>query len=217
MIMDIELEEFYTFPTRVKIASILRKAIFSGDIKAGEELSLTDISNKLNVSRTPVREAFQILENENLLELRMNKGAIVKCIDDNFFKDYYEVRILLEAKAIEKSINNGIDVSYLEKVHNEFEKNIESSTEEDYKKYNQNFHFYIWKNANNEKLFSILLSLWNGPSFQIIGKRNYIDVSLEEHKEIIEAIKEKNVKRAVSCVETHLNTSLKNILALKKW
>ena len=58
--MDIELEEFYTFPTRVKIASILRKAIFSGDIKAGEELSLTDISNKLNVSRTPVREAFQI-------------------------------------------------------------------------------------------------------------------------------------------------------------
>ena len=215
--MDIELEEFYTFPTRVKIASILRKAIFSGDIKAGEELSLTDISNKLNVSRTPVREAFQILENENLLELRMNKGAIVKCIDDNFFKDYYEVRILLEAKAIEKSINNGIDVSYLEKVHNEFEKNIESSTEEDYKKYNQNFHFYIWKNANNEKLFSILLSLWNGPSFQIIGKRNYIDDSLEEHKEIIEAIKEKNVKRAVSCVETHLNTSLKNILALKKW
>ena len=215
--MDIELEEFYTFPTRVKIASILRKAIFSGDIKAGEELSLTDISNKLNVSRTPVREAFQILENENLLELRMNKGAIVKCIDDNFFKDYYEVRILLEAKAIEKSINNGIDVSYLEKVHNEFEKNIESSTEENYKKYNQNFHFYIWKNANNEKLFSILLSLWNGPSFQIIGKRNYIDVSLEEHKEIIEAIKEKNVKRAVSCVETHLNTSLKNILALKKW
>ena len=215
--MDIELEEFYTFPTRVKIASILRKAIFSGDIKAGEELSLTDISNKLNVSRTPVREAFQILESENLLELRMNKGAIVKCIDDNFFKDYYEVRILLEAKAIEKSINNGIDVSYLEKVHNEFEKNIESSTEEDYKKYNQNFHFYIWKNANNEKLFSILLSLWNGPSFQIIGKRNYIDDSLEEHKEIIEAIKEKNVKRAVSCVETHLNTSLKNILALKKW
>ena len=65
--MDIELEEFYTFPTRVKIASILRKAIFSGDIKAGEELSLTDISNKLNVSRTPVREAFQILESENLL------------------------------------------------------------------------------------------------------------------------------------------------------
>ena len=215
--MDIELEEFYTFPTRVKIASILRKAIFSGDIKAGEELSLTDISNKLNVSRTPVREAFQILESENLLELRMNKGAIVKCIDDNFFKDYYEVRILLETKAIEKAINNGIDVSYLEKIHNEFEKNIESSTEEDYKKYNQNFPFYIWKNANNEKLFSILLSLWNGPSFQIIGKRNYIDDSLEEHKEIIEAIKEKNVKRAVSCVETHLNTSLKNILALKKW
>ncbi|WP_195340562.1 GntR family transcriptional regulator [Fusobacterium sp. 1001295B_180824_G3] len=215
--MNIELEEFYTFPTRVKIASILRKAIFSGDIKAGEELSLTDVANKLNVSRTPVREAFQILESENLLELRMNKGAIVKCIDDNFFKDYYEVRILLETKAIEKAINNNIDVSYLEKIHNDFERNIESSTEEDYKKYNQNFHFYIWKNANNEKLFSILLSLWNGPSFQIIGKRNYVNDSLEEHKEIIEAIKEKNIKKAISCVETHLNTSLKNILALKKW
>lgn len=215
--MNIELEEFYTFPTRVKIAAVLRKAIFSGDIKTGEELSLTEVAKKLNVSRTPVREAFQILENENLLELRMNKGAIVKCINDDFFKDYYEVRILLEMKAIEKAIINEIDVSYLEKIHNDFEKNVDVLSEEDYKKYNQNFHFYIWKNSKNEKLFSMLISLWNGPSFQIVGKRKYINNSLEEHRKIIEAIKEKDIKKAKSCVEFHLNTSLDNILALKKW
>ena len=52
-----KLDSLEIMPTRIRIASILRKAILSGEFKEGEELSLTDIANNLGVSRTPVREA----------------------------------------------------------------------------------------------------------------------------------------------------------------
>lgn len=213
--MDTKLENFYTLPARIRIASILRKAIFLGTFKTGEELSLTAIAAQLNVSRTPVREAFQMLESENLLELRMNKGAIVKDINTNFFKDYYEVRILLETKAIEKAIENDIDISYLEELHKKFKKKKSLMTEEDYREYNQNFHFYIWKNANNEKLFSLILNLWNGAFFEMVGKSKHIKKSLEEHEKIIEAIKLKDIEKSKAFVESHLKTSLENILKSK--
>ena len=52
-----KLETLEMMPTRIRIASILRKAILSGEFQEGEELSLTAIGNNLGVSRTPVREA----------------------------------------------------------------------------------------------------------------------------------------------------------------
>lgn len=210
--MNIKLEELYSLPTRVRIATILRKAILLGKIKQGEELSLTAIANQLNVSRTPVREAFQILESENLIELRMNKGAVVKSVDKNFFKDNYEVRLILEEKALEKAIENNIDISYLEKIHEEFKNIVDYCSEDEYKKYNENFHFYIWKQAKNEKLFSLLLNLWNGTVFGLTSKRKDMLLSLEEHETIILALKEKNLSKANSCIKEHLNKSLENLL-----
>ena len=53
------MESLELMPARVRITSILKKAIYSGEYKSGEELSLTDVAARLGVSRTPVREAFQ--------------------------------------------------------------------------------------------------------------------------------------------------------------
>lgn len=59
-----------------KVASELRKAILSRKLKEGEVLSLESIATQLNVSITPVREAFQILDRDGLIKLRQNKGAM---------------------------------------------------------------------------------------------------------------------------------------------
>ena len=42
-------------PTRVRVTSILKRAIYSGEYKSGQELSLTAIAEQLGISRTPVR------------------------------------------------------------------------------------------------------------------------------------------------------------------
>ena len=102
------MESMELLPARVRITAILKKALFSGEYKSGDELSLTDIAAKLGVSRTPVREAFQALEAEGLIELRMNKGAIVKPIDEKYITDHYEMRILLESEAAARAAKNGM-------------------------------------------------------------------------------------------------------------
>ena len=64
-------------PARERVASALRKAIISRQIKEGETLALEATAQELGVSITPVREAFQILARDGLLELKQNKGATV--------------------------------------------------------------------------------------------------------------------------------------------
>lgn len=152
-------------PTRIRIASILRKAILSGEFKEGEELSLTDIANNLGVSRTPVREAFQILSSENLILLRMNKGAIVKGITTKTIREHFEMRSLLEGEAAVRATLRHFDVSELMESQVHIESLGENFTDDEYQSYNQNLHTSIWKAADNSKMYSTLSSLWNGSSF----------------------------------------------------
>ena len=58
-------------------ATLLRRAIICGDIKPGEKLREMEISEAMGVSRSPIREAFRVLESEGLVHIETNKGATV--------------------------------------------------------------------------------------------------------------------------------------------
>ena len=75
-------------------------------------LSQESLGERLGVSRTPVREAFQTLEAEGLIELRMNRGAIVKTIDEKYITDHYEMRILLESEAAKRAAARATSISF---------------------------------------------------------------------------------------------------------
>ena len=107
------MNQLSLMPIRVRIASELRKAIYSGEYKSGDELSLTDVAAQLGVSRTPVREAFQELESEGLITLRMNRGAVVNTIDRKFVRDIFEMRRLLESDAVARAAENRMETKQL--------------------------------------------------------------------------------------------------------
>lgn len=152
-------------PVRVQITAILRKALFSGEYKSGDELSLTETAERLGVSRTPVREAFQTLEAEGLIELRMNRGAIVKTIDEKYITDHYEMRILLESEAAKRAAQRGMPdaADYIKKLE-ALQSHMDSVSTEEYEELNLAVHSAIWTAADNERLYKFLSSLWNGPS-----------------------------------------------------
>ena len=79
-----------------KVAAELRKAILSRQMKEGEVLSLESVATQLNVSAMPVREAFQILARDGLIQLRKNKGAVVLGITETYIKEHYQLRAILE-------------------------------------------------------------------------------------------------------------------------
>lgn len=201
-------------PVRVQITAILKKALFSGEYKSGDELSLTEIAQQLGVSRTPVREAFQALEAEGLIELRMNKGAIVKPIDEKYITDHYEMRILLESEAAKRAAERGMpEAESLIKQLEKQQELIEKISTEEYEELNLAVHSAIWTAADNDRLYKFLSSLWNGPSVGITtSKLDHYKKSTKEHIAILKAIEKQDAKAAKKEMEQHIERSLNNIL-----
>ncbi len=210
----IYMESVELLPARIRIISILKKALFSGEYKSGDELSLTEIAGKLGVSRTPVREAFQALEAEGLIELRMNKGAIVKPIDKKYITDHYEMRILLESEAAARAAKNGMPEadSLIEKLQ-DIQTRMESLSSKEYEDLNLEVHTGIWTAADNARLYKMLANLWNGPSVAFTSpKLEHYMKSTQEHIDILTCIKNHDVKQAKKEMEKHIERSMNNIL-----
>lgn len=206
------MEAIEVLPIRVRVTAILRKELLSGGYAPGEELSLTEIAAQLGVSRTPVREAFQSLAAEGLLELRMNRGAVVIGIDEKFIRDHFELRTLLESNAAAQAAENGMDVSPLLQIQQDAETNALS--EQEYRAYNQRIHTAIWDAAGNRKQYQVLQSLWNGPSAGTRGRDlNHEALSIREHRQILELIAQRKPQAAREIMAAHIARSMENILA----
>lgn len=87
-----------------EVASELRKAIISGSLVAGTRLIETDIAAQMAVSRGPVREALRILHEDQLIEMRPNRGAIVSAVSADDVLEVYAVRGSLGLIAIRNLI-----------------------------------------------------------------------------------------------------------------
>lgn len=94
------LNPIQMLPARDRVAAALREAILSHQFAEGEELTLKDTAAQLGVSSTPIREAFQMLAREGLIELRPNRGAIVLGMNEKRLRDHYETRAALERAAV---------------------------------------------------------------------------------------------------------------------
>lgn len=207
------METIEVLPIRVRVTAILRKALLAGEYQPGEELSLTDVAAKLGVSRTPVREAFQSLAAEGLLELRMNRGAIVVGIDEKFIRDHFDLRVLLETEAVTRAANRKMDLQPLLELQSYAEAHRDTMTEEDYRTYNQRFHAHIWRCADNQKLYDLLSALWNGPSGGNIGRDpDHERISIGEHRKMLTYMQEGRAGEAGRIMTGHIQRSMENIL-----
>ena len=104
-----------------KVVAELRKAILSRQMEEGEVLSLDSVATQLNVSAMPVREAFQILARDGLIQLRKNKGAVVLGITETYIKEHYQLRAILESSAAALAAEPDVDISEIESVYEEAE------------------------------------------------------------------------------------------------
>lgn len=88
----------------VQIYEQVKEDIFNFRYLPGDKFSEGDIATRMNVSRTPVRQALFWLQQEGYIEVQFKSGWQVRAFDFKFFEDLYEVRILLETGAIQKLI-----------------------------------------------------------------------------------------------------------------
>jgi DNA-binding GntR family transcriptional regulator len=82
----------------------VRSAILKGNLKPGDPLVEMDLSERLGVSRTPLREAMALLEHEGLIETIPYKGTFIASLDRKEVEDLYDLRMVLEIRALELAI-----------------------------------------------------------------------------------------------------------------
>ena len=210
------MEQLSMMPARVRIAAELRKAIYAGEYRSGDELSLTEVARQLGISRTPVREAFQELESEGLITLRMNRGAVVNTIDRKFIQDIFEVRRLMESNAVARAARNGMETEQLLERLYDLRDHITQVGRKEYETLNQDIHAAIWRAADNHRLEKYLLELWNGPS--VAGTQEdvleHYRNSTFEHISILQFIRDGMVPEACQAMELHITRSMANMLGL---
>lgn len=207
------LQPVKLLPARERVASALRKAILTKELPPGTVITLEGIASLLEVSNTPVREAFQILIREGLIRQRPNKGAEVQEISRKFIHDHYETRAILERACAATVCRLAADTKDIESAYNSSKEALAAGDSSSYSNYNQAFHFAIWEAAGNDKVKALLAEMWNGLSMgHRVTEEEYAKISIAEHKGILEALLARDAKLAEQRMDAHIMRSLQNIL-----
>ena len=198
---------------REQAISELRKAVLSRQLQEGEIITLEEVAKELGISTTPVREAFQVLERDGLIELRQNRGARVLGIGQDSIREHYELREILEEQAVRLAVNKGSDLSGIVNTFQAAREHLEREGSDGYSQFNFAFHQEIWLAAQNRKLCRLLTELWNGLSMGVtVSEREYAKVSMREHEEILSAMCSGDAEEAASLMRSHIRRSMEDML-----
>ena len=151
-------------PLRGIIYEQLVDDILSGRINAGEKLLESDLADKFNVSRTPIREALLQLEKEGYTEHVKNVGATVKKISAQTVKEIFEVIAVLEGEATGLAVTAGISEQDMDQLRQLQVEMVRAAEERDYIAYNKlniRFHHFFLKRCGNKTLSGIARDMRN--------------------------------------------------------
>ncbi|WP_343629363.1 GntR family transcriptional regulator [Roseateles sp.] len=87
-------------PTYLRLRDQIRTDIEEGNWRLGQHLTLNELSVHYRVSNVPVREALLQLQGDGMVDMRMNKGAVVLDVDEPFIDKYFDVREALQSMLV---------------------------------------------------------------------------------------------------------------------
>ena len=96
-------------PIREIAYEVLKHAIITGEIPAGERIVETDYADRLHISRTPLREALRKLERDGLVEYVLRRGVVVRAFTIADVEEIYTIRNALEMLTLPAIIENATE------------------------------------------------------------------------------------------------------------
>ncbi len=196
-------------PLRDVVFNTLREAILKGELKPGERLMELQLAAKLGVSRTPIREAIRMLEQEGLAVTIPRKGAEVARMTEKDMEDVLEIREALDELAAKIACTRMTEdqLKQLETIKETF---VESTRSHDVKRIAEadvSFHDVIYEATGNPKLVSMLNNLreqiYRYRVEYLKEEKNYPTL-IGEHEAIVEALYARNQDEVVRAMHTHI-------------
>lgn len=216
MTEDLTLNMNAYLPLRDVVFNTLREAILRGELKPGERLMELQLAAKLGVSRTPIREAIRMLEQEGLAVTIPRKGAEVAKMTEKDMKDVLQVREALDelAATIACEQMTAEQLDTLKSTMREFEEytktgNVKKIAEADVK-----FHDIIYQATGNPKLVNILSNLreqmYRYRIEYLKDEKNY-PVLIREHSEIVEGLMAKDKTKVTAAMHRHVENQVEAV------
>lgn len=187
----------------------LLEAILTRELPGGTPLFEAQLAEQLEVSKTPIREAIQRLAQIGLVDYERARGATVHTLTRDEIKDIFELRCLLEPLALRQSIPHisPDDIDRIEDVLDQAQQALDAENYRLLSTFNTEFHRSIVANATNTLLLAWLDSL--GHRRQLISMQgwaieNRSQREQEEHREILQAIRNNDLEAATQSLTQHI-------------
>lgn len=205
-------------PLREIVSDALRQAIRDGILPPGERLMEIPLAEELGVSRTPIREAIRILEQEGLIVMIPRRGTYVADMSLKDVTEVFELRSILEELAAElaaeRITNEEIEAleQHLVEIGNYMnENNLDKVVQADIL-----FHEILYKASRNDRLVEMINNLREQTlRFRTLSmsQTGRLAKTWDEHRQLVEAISDRDVERARQIARIHMEESEKTLLA----
>lgn len=206
-------------PLRDVVFNTLREAILRGDLKPGERLMELQLAAKLGVSRTPIREAIRMLEQEGLAVTVPRRGAEVARMTLKDMEDVLEIREALDELAVQlacKKISSE-QLEQLRKVKEDFELNTRSNDVKKIAESDVKFHDIIYEATDNPKLVSMLSNLREQVyryRVEYLKDTNSYPILIREHEAILEGLQSRDCQKAAKAMQEHVENQAAAVKAV---
>jgi len=196
----------------------IKLQIVKGNLKPGERLLEEKLSKVMNISRAPIREAFNRLEKEGFVTIIPRKGAMVSNITTKEIENIFEIREAIEPLAAKKSFSK-LSITELNKMGKKFEEFMDTPVDNEnriqYSELDEKFHISIVKNCDNEKIIELLSNFeehvrWFRAFYPNKFSFNW---SIKEHLGIIDTIKNNDEELFIKRLIQHLRSSKQHLLS----
>jgi len=192
----------------------LVELLVSGAISEDQSLSERSLAEKLNLGRTPIREAIKTLIRDGVFESHATRGTVLKPMSLSDLQDLYEIRFAIEGLAAFLAAERG-QVEELQPYVNFFEQTLKKRSSCDVSKVHDrgiDFHFEVIRLAGNRRLLEMYrpFRLKFRIPFAIVGKKNpeRVLAAVSEHLEIANALIARKADLARSLICDHLQKGL---------
>jgi DNA-binding GntR family transcriptional regulator len=189
----------------------VKDALFEFRLMPGERFSENDIAARLNVSRTPVREALFRLGQEGYIDVAAKSGWTVRPFDFEYFENLYDVRIVLELAAVRK-VCERVPMPPLEELRDAWMVPPESRLDDPVKvaELDERFHAALVAATGNAEMARMHRELTE--RIRIIRRLDFtsperIRSTYSEHAQILRKILRRKGEDAVMLLRTHIETS----------
>lgn len=201
-----------------KVYRQIKELIIYGHVQPGESLNVNEIAQRFQVSKTPVREAFNALKHEGLVEILPYKGCLVSRMNLKDLQELFDLRALLEGAAAEMAALHATDKK-LARLEALVCTDLNDTEEKDpifFMKLNFDFHVAVAEAGNNDQLRKILVNIMD-PLQRVL----YLDLNIgsthsmiNEHRQLVDLIRKRDAAGAKALMIEHIRDARNRIFAV---